>query len=116
MVTKVTYASLTGNGLRDWLIQRISSLILFIYILLLVGFFSLHHSITTATLGAFFAHPWMRLFSLIALLCLFFHAWVGIMTIIADYIKLVSIRLLVQVLVILLLITYFVWGIAILWG
>ena len=43
MVNKpTTDMSLTGNGLRDWLAQRFSSLIIAIYFLVLLGFFIEH--------------------------------------------------------------------------
>jgi len=116
MVNKLTAdMSLTGNGLRDWLTQRLSSLIIAIYFLVLLGFFFLHSQLDYTTLRHFFSTAWMQVFTLTALLSLFLHAWVGIWTVITDYIKPIVIRLMTQALVILALIIYFFWGIEILW-
>ncbi len=116
MVNKLIVSmSLTGNGLRDWLAQRFSSLIIAIYFLVLLGFFLFHPKLDYITLRYFFSATWMQVFSLTALLSLFLHAWVGIWTVITDYINLIAMRLIIQVLVIFTLIIYFFWGVEILW-
>jgi len=116
MVNKpTTDMSLTGNGLRDWLVQRFSSLIIAIYFLVLLGFFILHPQLDYSTFQYFFANTWMQVFTLITLLSLFLHAWVGIWTVITDYINPIAIRLTIQALVILTLLIYFFWGVEILW-
>jgi len=116
MVNKLTTdMSLTGNGLRDWLVQRFSSLIIGIYFLIVVGFFLLHPQLDYVTLRHFFSASWMQVFTLVALLSLFLHAWVGVWTVVTDYIKPIGVRLIIQALVILTLIIYFFWGIEILW-
>ena len=116
MVNKPTSdMSLTGNGLRDWLVQRFSSLIIAVYFLVLLGFFVLHPQLDHITLQHFFGTVWMQIFTLIALLSIFLHAWVGIWTVITDYINPVAIRLTIQALVILTLLIYFFWGVEILW-
>lgn len=41
MVNKLSVGmSLTGSGLKDWLVQRFSSLIIALYFLVILGFFS----------------------------------------------------------------------------
>ncbi len=116
MVKKLTTdMSLTGNGLRDWLVQRFSSLIIAIYFLVLLGFFILHPHLNYSTFQHFFASTWIQVFTLITLLSLFLHAWVGIWTVITDYINPIAIRLTIQALVILTLLIYFFWGVEILW-
>jgi succinate dehydrogenase / fumarate reductase membrane anchor subunit len=116
MVNKLTTdMSLTGNGLRDWLVQRFSSLIIAIYFLVLLEFFILHSQLNYSTFQHFFASIWIQVFTLITLLSLFLHAWVGILTVITDYINPIAIRLTIQALVILTLLIYFFWGVEILW-
>ena len=107
--------SLTGNGLRDWLVQRFSSVVIGVYFLVLTGFFIQHSHLDFHTLRDFFHATWMQVFTLMALLSLFLHAWVGVWTVITDYIKPISIRIILQVAVILTLCIYFFWGVAILW-
>jgi len=116
MVNKLTSdMSLTGNGLRDWLIQRFSSLIIAAYFIVLVGFFCKYPNFDFVQLRDFFATSWVQIFTLLALLSVFCHAWVGVWTVITDYIKPVVLRFLIQALVILALFVYFFWGVEILW-
>lgn len=107
--------SLTANGLRDWLIQRFSSVIIAAYFVVLIGFFIMHPQLDFIALRNFFSTLWVQLFTFITLLCFFLHAWVGIWTVITDYLKPSFIRLLTQAFVILVLFIYLIWGIIILW-
>ncbi len=117
MVSQLTNAtSFTSSGLRDWLIQRVTSVILGAYFI-----FLLIYSLNSAHLDYFswqllFAHTWMRVFTVLSLLSLFMHAWIGIWTVITDYVKVTWLRLLVEILVVIALVSYLIWGIAILWG
>jgi succinate dehydrogenase / fumarate reductase membrane anchor subunit len=58
----------------------------------------------------------VRTFSLLFLLSLFFHAWIGVRDIVMDYIKPAGVRLVIHVLVILALLLYTIWSVQILWG
>lgn len=116
MVNKpTTDMSLTGNGLRDWLAQRFTALVIAIYFIVLLGFFIGHPQLDYTSLRHFFVSTWVQVFTLTALLSLFLHAWVGIWTVITDYIQHVGMRILAQLIVILALIIYFCWGMEILW-
>jgi succinate dehydrogenase / fumarate reductase, membrane anchor subunit len=108
--------SLSANGLRDWMIQRVTAVIIGVYTLFLLGFILLQPQIDFATWHHLFAHPFMRAFTLLALLSLVAHAWIGLWTVITDYINDLVVRFLVEIIVILALITYFFWGMVILWG
>ncbi|MEK7811804.1 MAG: succinate dehydrogenase, hydrophobic membrane anchor protein, partial [Pseudomonadota bacterium] len=68
------------------------------------------------TWSEIFSGNLMRTFSLLFLLSLFYHAWIGVRDIVMDYVKPASIRLLIHVLVILALIVYAIWSVQILWG
>jgi len=114
MVENIT--SLTRNGLRDWLVQRISAIILAAYTLFLLGYIVWHHPLDYATWQQLFSSNWMRIFSLLALLSLIAHTWIGIWTIFTDYLKCACIRLTAQVVVMLVLFGCFIWGILILWS
>ena len=112
MVNKlITDMSLTGNGLRDWLLQRFSAVILGIYFLVLFEFFFMHPHLKFDMFRSYFAMTWMQILTLLALLSLFFHAWVGVWTVITDYIKPVALRFTIQALVILTLLIYLCWGV-----
>jgi succinate dehydrogenase / fumarate reductase membrane anchor subunit len=114
MVRNVT--SLTRSGLRDWLIQRVTAVILGAYAIFLVGFLMLHQPITFDLWSALFQNGFMRVFTFLALLSMVYHTWVGIWTVFTDYVKCSCLRLTLQIIVILALFSYLAWGVAIVWG
>ena len=103
-------------GLRDWLIQRISAVVMAIYSMLLVAYLMLQPRLDYDTWIALFSSLPMRSFTLLFLLSLYYHAWIGIRDIVMDYIKSAAARLIIHVLVILALILYSIWSVQILWG
>jgi len=114
MVTNIS--SFSRTGLSDWLIQRVSSIILAAYFVTIIAFLLLHPNIQYETWHNLFQQAWMRFFSLLFLISLLAHSWIGIWTVLTDYIKCTHLRLSIQIAVILLLILCFAWGIQILWG
>ena len=114
MVTDVT--SLTGNGLKDWLIQRASAIYFALYSLFFLGFLVLHPQLLYTQWQALFHEIWFQIASVIALLMMSLHTWIGIWTVTTDYIHYTAVRLAVQMLVILLLLGQFIWGLMIIWG
>ncbi|WP_367607965.1 succinate dehydrogenase, hydrophobic membrane anchor protein [Legionella sp. W05-934-2] len=114
MVTNVT--SLTGNGLKDWLIQRVTAVFLAIYALFLLGFILSHPQLTYQQWLTLFSNPIMKLGSILSLLAVLLHAWVGLWTVTTDYIKPTSLRIMVQMVILGVLLLLFTWGIMILWG
>ncbi|ERS82015.1 MULTISPECIES: succinate dehydrogenase, hydrophobic membrane anchor protein [Halomonas] len=114
MVTNIT--NLGRSGLSDWLIQRVSAVILAVYTLFIVLYLLFNPNLDYATWSGLFAQTWMRIFSLLAFISLAGHAWVGLWTVTTDYLKPTAIRVSVQLLVILAIFAFLVWGIQILWG
>ncbi len=107
--------SLTPNGLRDWFIQRVTAVIIALYVIFLTGYILLHSQLDYAAWQGLFAHPFMRFFTFLTLLSIVAHAWIGIWTVLTDYVKVVWLRLVLEILMALALIFYLVWGIQILW-
>lgn len=114
MVSSVT--SLGRNGLYDWVVQRLSAVVLAVYTLFLVGLFICCPPQNFADWSNLFAQFWMKIFTLLALVSLSAHAWVGMWTISTDYLKAAGIRFLFQAVCALFLFVYIVWSIDILWG
>ena len=103
-------------GLRDWLIQRITAALMALYSVALAGYLLLHpHLDYDVWTGLFSSQP-MRTFTLLFLLSVFYHAWIGIRGIVMDYVKPSSVRLTIYVLVILVSLLYAIWAVQILWG
>ena len=113
MVGNVT--SLTNNGLRDWLIQRITAVVLAVFSIFIMGYLIMHPQLEYAQWYSLFQPLWMRIFTLLALASLLLHAWIGIWTVTTDYLKSAVLRLFVQMLVLMTLLCCVVWGIVILW-
>jgi succinate dehydrogenase / fumarate reductase membrane anchor subunit len=65
---------------------------------------------------ALFANQWMRLATMLFLLSLYYHAWIGVRDILMDYVHATGVRLVAQVLVILALVLFTVWSAQILWS
>lgn len=111
-----TVTSLSRSGLHDWLMQRVSAVILGIYVIFLAVFFYSHPQVTYDQWHQLFANLWMKIASIFVLLSLLVHAWVGLWTVTTDYIKLSALRLFIQIVIILALFACFFWGVAIFWG
>ena len=114
MVTNVT--SLTGNGLKDWLIQRVTAIVFAMYSLFLLGFLLSHPQLQFSQWHALFHNPWFQVASVLAMVVLTLHTWIGIWTVTTDYIKCTAIRLTIQMTVVLLLLGQFIWALMIVWG
>ncbi|MBN9231088.1 MAG: succinate dehydrogenase, hydrophobic membrane anchor protein [Legionella sp. 40-6] len=114
MVTNVT--SLTGNGLKDWLIQRVTAIFFAVYVFFLLGYLFTHHGLSFEQWHGLMTQPLMLIATTIALVSISLHSWVGIWTVSTDYINCTALRVSVQMLVVLWLLIQLVWGIMILWG
>ncbi|SPX86990.1 succinate dehydrogenase, hydrophobic membrane anchor protein [Moraxella ovis] len=105
---------LTGSGSRDWILQRISAVVLAVYAVVLIGFFLFNQVDYNAWHGFMMSLP-MKLFSLVAILSLVFHAWVGMWTVFTDYVKSSGLRIVLQAAVIIAVLVYLFWGVMIFW-
>lgn len=103
-------------GLRDWLIQRISAVLMALYSVVLLGYLLLKPRLDYDVWIALFSSQTVRTFTLLFLLSLFYHAWIGMRDIVMDYVKPAGVRLVIHVLVILALLLYTIWSVQILWG
>lgn len=103
-------------GLRDWLIQRITAIVMATGSLSLAIYLLLHPYLGYDGWTGLFASGPVRAFALLFLLSLYYHAWVGVRDIVMDYVKSAGMRLVIHVLVILALILYAIWSVQILWG
>lgn len=108
--------SLGGQGVRDWLTQRITAVYLVIYLAVLLWFCCGSVEMSYTTWKTFMLSPWMKVMTLLALLSVSLHAWVGVWTVLTDYVHQVLLRQLIQMAVIISLVGFFLWGFQILYG
>ena len=121
MVTSVT--SFGRSGLYDWLIQRVTAVVLAAYVIFLTVYIVLNPELTYEQWTNLFAQLWMRVFSLVALFSFISHAWIGLWSVLTDYLterlmgsKATVLRIFAQVVLGGVSVTYLIWGIEILWG
>lgn len=103
-------------GLKDWLVQRITAVVMAVYSLVVGGVILTRLPLDHEGLKALFAPQWFRVVTLMFLLSLFWHAWIGVRDILMDYIQPVAVRLTAEVLVVLALAAYAFWSVTILWS
>jgi len=121
MVTNVT--NFSRSGLYDWMAQRVSAVVLAAYVLFLLGYVVLNPGMGYAEWHGLFSNTAMRIFSLLTLVALGVHAWVGMWTISTDYLTpmalgkwATTVRFLFQAVCGVAMFAFFVWGVQILWG
>lgn len=103
-------------GLRGWLIQRVSALVMAIFTVLVAIVLLAHPVRDFAGWQQLFASPWMQYATFLFIASLILHAWVGMRDILMDYVPSTGLRFALMLVVILALIVYFAWAIRILWG
>jgi succinate dehydrogenase / fumarate reductase membrane anchor subunit len=101
-------------GLRDWLAQRITAVIIAVYSVIAAGIVLINTPLTYKVWKELFAQGWMRVATLLFAASLVWHTWVGVRDILMDYVKPDGLRLTLQVVVLLVLAGYFGWAVQIL--
>ncbi len=114
MVTNA--ASFGRSGVHDFILLRASAVILACYAIFLVGYVACSSPITyDAWHGLFSALP-MKVFTLLALVALLVHAWIGVWQVLTDYVKCTSLRGILQFTFVVTVFCYLAAGIVIVWG
>ena len=91
-------------GLKDWMAQRATAVVMALYTVILLVSFFLASDFSYEGWAGLFAHQWFKIATFVTLVGLFYHAWVGMRDIWMDYIKPVAIRLTLQAMTIVWLI------------
>jgi succinate dehydrogenase / fumarate reductase membrane anchor subunit len=103
-------------GLKDWLAQRVTAIVMVVYTLLWLAILAYHRGIDYSLWQALFANGAFRVATLLFWVALLWHAWIGVRDIWMDYIKPTAVRLTLEILTVLTLVGYAGWLIEILWG
>ena len=103
-------------GLKDWLAQRITALIMAVYVLGFAGMLLVCPPQRYEQWRALFANRFMLVATLLFFASLFWHTWIGARDILMDYIQSTGLRLALEVVVLLVLAGYSVWAVQILWS
>ena len=121
MITTVT--NLGSSGLSDWLIQRVSAFVMTAYLIFIVVYLLANPELNFTQWAALNSSLPMRMFSLVTILSIAAHAWIGMWCVLTDYItvrligpKATALRIIFQLGMIAITLLYVVWAIDILWG
>jgi succinate dehydrogenase / fumarate reductase membrane anchor subunit len=103
-------------GLRDWLVQRVTGVLMTLFILALL----LQVVFTKGPIGydawaGIFSAQWMKVLTFVLIVSLAWHAWVGIRDIWMDYVKPVGVRLALHLFSIVWLVGCAGWAVQVLW-
>jgi succinate dehydrogenase / fumarate reductase membrane anchor subunit len=106
----------SAHALRDWLAQRITAGVMAAFTLIVLA----QVVFNNGTMGyekwaGIFAPHWMKLLTLVVVLALTYHVWLGMREIYTDYIKPVWLRLSLQVFTMVWLVGCVGWAIQVLW-
>ena len=103
-------------GLRDWLVQRVTAVVMLAWTLVVLGALLWHGGFDHASWKALWSSQLFRLLSFVFMVSVLWHAWVGMRNIAMDYLKPLWLRLSVQCAVITALVFYLGWTVQVLWG
>lgn len=78
--------SLRAQGLRAWLLQRLSAVYMAVYISVAFVWLSMNAPLDFPDWQAVFAQPLINIFTQLFIFLLLAHAWVGVRDIFVDYV------------------------------
>ncbi|MEG3134873.1 succinate dehydrogenase membrane anchor subunit [Rouxiella sp. T17] len=114
MVNNVS--ALGRNGVHDWLLIRVSAIVITLYILYILGFVVMAQDINFEVWHGFFASSITKVFTLLTLMSILVHAWIGMWQVLTDYVKHSALRLVLQIAIVVALIVYLLYGTLVVWG
>lgn len=121
MVTAVT--SFGRSGLSDWVMQRFSAVVLAAYTVFIVGYLVSNPGLTYEEWSGLFQQLWVRIFTLLVLVSIAAHGWIGLWGVLTDYIttrmigsSALFLRTAALSVYAIVTFAYLVWGVQILWG
>ncbi|MEO6033513.1 MAG: succinate dehydrogenase, hydrophobic membrane anchor protein [Burkholderiaceae bacterium] len=115
-----TYGSRRGvvgahYGWRDWLVQRLSGLLMALFTLVLVVQVLLPGEMGYDKWAGIFAQQWMKLLTLAVMVALLWHVWVGMRNIWMDYVHTAGMRLALYTVTLVWLVGCAGWAFQVLW-
>ena len=117
------FARFTLTGPNNWIIQRITAIVMTAYLFFIVGFLVANPVLTYDQWSALNGLLSMRIFTLVTIGAVAFHAWIGMRCVLTDYItvrligpKANGVRNVLQLGLGFIILLYLVWTIKILWG
>lgn len=108
--------TLKFHGIHEWLLVRFSAVLMLLYLIYLLCFIFFSASLSYSDWYNFFSNKSTKIFSILTLFSVLSHTWVGMRHIIEDYIKKCILKKLGIWLIIMMLFSYLLFGIIIIWS
>lgn len=119
----ISITSFGRSGLSDWLLQRVTAVVLTAYTLFMAVYLFSNPNLQYEQWVALNDNLCMRIFSLLTVLSIAIHAWIGLWAVLTDYVtvrllgpKATPLRIFLQLGMITVILVYLIWAIDILWG
>ena len=104
------------SGVHDWWMQRLSAVLMLVYVLVLGYQLIQMEQVSFASWTALFGATWMKAFTFLVVVAISVHAWVGLWIVSTDYFKPASIRNVFQAVVLIICLGIIAWAGMIFWG
>ena len=85
-MVNTTATNLGRNGVSEFVIQRLSAVVLTAYTVFIAAYLATHGGLDYDTWRGLFDQLWVRVFTLLALLATAAHSWIGLWGILNDYV------------------------------
>jgi succinate dehydrogenase / fumarate reductase, membrane anchor subunit len=102
-------------GLRDWMAQRVTAVLMAIFTVALIVQVLLPGPMGYKKWAGIFSAQWMKLLTLVVIVALAYHVWVGIRDVLMDYVRPLGARLVLQVGTMVWLVACAGWSVQVLW-
>ena len=102
-------------GMGNWLAQRVTAVVMALYTFVLLGAIVLGPELTYGTWATLFSSVWIKVLTVLAIVSMAYHTWIGMRSIFMDYIKPTSVRFTLHVATLIALLGYTLWAVIILW-
>jgi len=109
-------SSLGRNGIHDWLLLRAAAMVMTLYVIYLLGFIVMSGTLTYDIWRGFFSSSFTKVFTLLTLFSILVHGWIGMWQVLTDYIKPLALRMMLQLVIVVALLVYAIYGTVVVWG
>ncbi|WP_068545506.1 succinate dehydrogenase, hydrophobic membrane anchor protein [Thalassotalea crassostreae] len=109
-------ATLGRSGVHDFILIRASAIVLALYSVFMMCWFICTPEVTYEAWSGLFSNLAMKIFTILAVIAVLFHAWIGIWQVLTDYVKNTMLRGLLQFLFTITLFVYVAAVLLTVWG
>ena len=98
-----------ASGMRAWLLQRLSSVYMVVFIVAVLLWYAMSDAITYAAWRDFLANPVIAVAVALFFSSLLIHAWIGMRDVLIDYMPIMGLRLIILLGIAVFLVAMGIW-------